>query len=145
MGGPPDPYQDSFSTMGGRPDPYENNSLSAEPQFDENSYSSKIELDLEALEEHILNQGLNLKGDSSYSSSESCASKPTDFPSYERIDRIIEDASKDMSRLTDKILYLDFQEQCFCPQPTPTYEHEDIFEHVLIEPLPQLDMKTLLF
>ena len=157
-GGPPDPYQDSFSTMGGPPDPHANNSLSVEPHFDENSYSSKIELDLEALEECILNQGLNLKDDSSYSSeshaskptdssysSESCAFKPTDLSSYDRIDRIIANASKDLDRLADEIFCLDFKEQGSYPHPSPISEHEDIFKHVLVEPLPQLDMKPYFF
>ena len=127
--------------MGGPPDPHENNSLSVEPHFNMNSYSSKIELDLEAFEEHILNQGHNLRDDSSYSSSESHASKPTDWASYERIDRIIEDASENLDRLTNEIFYLDFKEQGYHPHPSPTSEHKDIFEHVLVEPLPQLDMK----
>ena len=104
-GGPPDPYQDSFSTMGGPPDPHENNSLSIEPCFDENLHSTKIELNLEAFENRAITQGHNLKDDSSCSSSELCIFESNDLSFYERIDGILEDASKDLDRSMDEIFH----------------------------------------
>ena len=50
-----------------------------------------------------------------------------------------------MKTLFLKILCLDFEKQGFHSHPCPTSEHKDIFEHVLVEPLPQLDMKPYFF
>lgn len=145
MGGPPDPQQKSSSSMGGPPDPCGNSSSNIDEEFHENFHSSKIELGLKAFEDHALNEGHNLRDDSSYSSSESHASKHTDFSSCDRIDRSIEGASEDLDRLTDEILCLDFEEQGFHSHSSPTTECKDIFEHVLVEPLSQLDMKSYFF
>ena len=71
--------------------------------------------------------------------------KPNDLSSCDQIDGIIEDASKDLDRLIDEIFRLDFEEQGFHSHPHPTFDNEDIFEHVLVEPLPQLDMKPYFF
>ena len=144
--------------MGGLPDLHENSSPSVEPHFDENPHSSKIKLDLEAFEERILSQGLNLKDDSTYSleshasepadssyHSESRAFELADLLSSDRIDRIIEDASENLDRLIYEIFYLYFKEQGFHPHPAPTSEQKDIFEHILVEALPQLGMKPCFY
>ena len=123
MGGLPDQKQKSSSFMGGAPDPCENSSSRIDQEFHKNFHSSKIKLDLEAFEDHVLNEGYNLRDDPSCSS-ESHASKPTDsscsseshsfehndLSSYGRIDGIIASASKDLDRLTDEIFCLDSKE-----------------------------------
>ena len=111
---------------GGPLQPCGNSSSSVVPYFQENLHSSKIELDLEAFEDHVLTEGHNLKDVFSCSSN----SESTDLSSCDRIDRIVSNASKELDRLTNEILCLDFKEKDF------TSEHEDIFNHVLVEPLP---------
>ena len=125
--------------MGSLPDLHRKSSSSFKTYFHENFHSSKIELDLEVFEHHVLKEGHNLRDDSSCSSSESHASEPTEFSSCDRIDGIISNASKDLDRLTNEIPCLDFKEQDF------TSEHKDIFDHILVEPLPQLNMKPYFF
>ena len=141
-GGPSDPNQNIFLPMGGPPDPCGN---SIDREFQQNFHSSKIELDLEAFENHVTTQGHNLRDDSSYSSSESHAFEHNDLSSYDRIDVIIASASKELDRLTDEILCLDLKEQGSHLHPSLTCEHEDTFEHVLVKLLPQLDMKPCFF
>ena len=47
--------------------------------------------------------------------------------------------------MTNEIFYLEFKEQGSHPHPSSTSDNEHIFEHVLVELLPQLDMKPYFF
>ena len=73
---------------GGSLKPSGNSCKPIDKDFQENFHSSKIELDLEAFEDHVLTEAYNLRDDfscSSYSSSVLCASESTEFLSYSRI------------------------------------------------------------
>ena len=89
-----------------------------------------------------------------YSSSASCASKSAEFSSYSRINKIISNISEELDRSINEILCFNSKEQGLHPNPFATSKHKDprlrsstkatrkpIFDHVLVEPLPQLDMK----